>query len=89
MGLLLCCLFFVADGLQVIGSNALRAQSDIVIPTVTHTVSYCLVMCPLAWWLAIPLGFGLPGTLWAVVTASLLAACLLMGRFYLLTRRAL
>ena len=55
----------------------------------TTTLLLAVIGLPLAWWLAIPLGFGLPGTLWAVVTASLLAACLLMGRFYLLTRRAL
>ena len=88
-GLVLCCLFFVADGLQVVAANALRAQSDIVIPTVTHTVSYCAVMCPVAWWLAVRLGLGLPGLVWAVAGASLLAAGLLIGRFWLLTRRAL
>lgn len=87
-GLVLSCLFFVADGLQVVAANALRSQNDIVVPTVTHTVSYCLVMCPLAWQLAIGLRMGLAGIVWAVAGASLLAAGLLIGRFWLLTRSA-
>jgi MATE family multidrug resistance protein len=85
-GLVLSCLFFVADGVQVVAANALRAQSDVVVPTVTHTISYSFVMCPLAWWLAIPMGMGLAGIVWAVAVASLLAAGLLVGRFWLITR---
>jgi MATE family multidrug resistance protein len=85
-GLVLSCLFFVADGLQVVAANALRAQSDVVIPTVTHTLSYTFVMCPLAWALAIPFGLGLSGIVWAVAVASLLAAGLLLGRFWWITR---
>jgi MATE family multidrug resistance protein len=45
--LLLSCLFFVADGLQVVGSQSLRAQNDIWMPTATHLASYLLVMMPL------------------------------------------
>lgn len=85
-GLVLCCLFFVADGLQVVAANALRAQSDVVVPTVTHTISYSFVMCPLAWALAIPFGMGLSGIVWAVAVASLLAAGLLLARFWWITR---
>ena len=85
-GLMLSCLFFVADGLQVVAGNTLRAQSDIVFPTVTHTISYTLVMCPLAWFLAIPLGLGLNGIVWAVAVASLLSAALLVARFWWITR---
>ncbi len=85
-GLVLSCLFFVADGLQVVAGNTLRAQSDIVFPTVTHTISYTLVMCPLAWFLAIPAGLGLSGIVWAVAAASLLSAGLLMARFWWITR---
>lgn len=85
-GLVLSCLFFVADGLQVVAANSLRAQSDVVVPTVTHTISYSFVMCPLAWFLAIPLGMGLSGIVWAVAVASLLAASLLLGRFWWITR---
>jgi multidrug resistance protein, MATE family len=87
--LLLSCLFFVADGLQVVGANALRARGDIVVPTVTHVISYAVVMLPLAYLLALPLGLGLNGIVWAVVAASLLAASFLLGRFAWLAKRPL
>lgn len=85
-GLVLSCLFFVADGLQVVAANALRAQSDVLVPTLTHTISYTLVMCPLAWFLAIPMGMGLSGIVWAVAVASLMAASFLIARFWWITR---
>ena len=57
-----------------------------VVPTETYTISYSFVMCPLAWLLAIPLGMGLSGIVWAVAVASLLAAGLLLARFWWITR---
>lgn len=80
-------LFVVPDALQVVTSQALRARGDVFVPSCTHLVSYVLLMLPLAWWLAIPMGLGLPGILWAVVAASFLAASLLLGRFWMLGRR--
>jgi multidrug resistance protein, MATE family len=87
--LILSCLFFVADGLQVVAANALRARGDVWQPTVTHVLSYAVVMLPLGWLLTLPLGLGLDGIVWAVIVASLLAAGLLLGRFALLARRPL
>jgi MATE family multidrug resistance protein len=86
-GLALCSLFYVADGLQVVGAQALRAQSDVWIPTTTHTISYIVVMCPLSWFLAVRLGWGLDGVIWAVIVASLLAAGFLMTRFWWVARK--
>jgi MATE family multidrug resistance protein len=85
--LLLSCLFFVADGLQVVGSQSLRAQSDIWMPTATHIASYLLVMMPLGYVFAITLKLGVNGIVWAVVVASLMSATLLWGRFLWLTGR--
>jgi MATE family multidrug resistance protein len=85
--LLLSCLFFVADGLQVVGSQALRAQNDIWMPTATHLVSYLLVMIPLGYVFAIAADLGVNGIVWSVVVASLLSATLLWGRFLWLTGR--
>jgi MATE family multidrug resistance protein len=84
--LLLSCLFFVADGLQVVAASSLRAQSDVWMPTVMHSASYILVMMPLAWLLAFGLGLDVNGIVWAVVLASLVSAVLLWGRFWWLTR---
>ena len=86
-GMVLCSLFFVADGLQVSGAQALRALSDVWIPTITHTISYVMVMCPLAWFLAVHRGWGLDGVIWAVIIASLLAAGFLMTRFWWVSRK--
>ncbi len=87
--LVLSCLFFIADGLQVVAANALRARGDILLPVGLHIFCYAGVMLPLGWYLAHPAGLGLDGIVWSVVVASLLAGGLLVGRFLLLARRPL
>lgn len=87
--LVLSCLFFLADALQVVVAQALRARGDVWPPTFTHLTSYIVVMMPLAWGFAIPLGLGVNGLVWAVILASLLSAGLLLARFAVLSRRAL
>jgi len=84
--LLLSCLFFVADGLQIVAGQALRARSDVWLPTATHILSFILVMMPLAWFLAIPMELAVEGLVWGIVAASLIAASLLWTRFWWLTR---
>lgn len=83
----LSCLFFMADGLQVVAAQALRARGDVLVPTVTHVISYALVMLPLGYAFAFPLGLGLSGIVWAIIVASLVAAAFLLSRFALLARR--
>lgn len=87
--LVLSCLFFLVDALQVVIAQALRARGDVWLPTFTHLTSYVLVMMPLAWWLAIPMGLGLNGIVWAVIAASFISAGLLSWRFWSLARRGL
>jgi len=87
--LALSCLFLIPDALQVVVSQALRARGDVLVPSCTHLASYIFVMPPLAWWLAIPLGLGLNGIVWAVIAASFAAAGLLLGRFWMLSRQPL
>ena len=86
--LVLSCLFFAADSLQVVAAQALRARGEVWLPTFTHILSYALIMSPLAWWLAHPLKLGLDGIIWAVILASLVSAGCLVGRFWLLSARA-
>jgi MATE family multidrug resistance protein len=81
------CLFFVPDALQVVAAQSLRARGDVWPPTVTHLASYIAVMAPLAWWLALPMGLGLTGIVLGVIIASFVSAGLLLGRFWLLSRR--
>jgi multidrug resistance protein, MATE family len=85
----LACLFLIPDALQVVCAQTLRARGDVWVPTVTHLASYVLVMVPLAWWLAVPLGLGLNGVIWAVIIASFLSAGLLLARFWMLSRQRL
>ena len=86
-GLLLACLFFIPDFLQVVAAQSLRARGEVWLPTATHLASYTLVMTPLAWFLAIPLHMGLAGIIWAIIIASALSAGLLLARFWTLRRR--
>jgi MATE family multidrug resistance protein len=88
-GLALACLMFLPDALQVVTAQALRARSDVWLPSVTHLTSYILLMAPLAWFLAIPLQLGLIGMVWAVILASLVSCGLLLARFWALSRSGL
>jgi MATE family multidrug resistance protein len=85
--LALSCVFYLPDGLQVVVAQSLRARGDVVVPTLTHLASYMAVMAPLAYVLAIPIGLGLMGIVWAVIIASYVSAGLLLGRFWMLARR--
>jgi MATE family multidrug resistance protein len=82
----LCALFFVSDGLQVVGAQALRACGDVVVSTIVQIACYGLVVGPLAWALAIGVGWGFLGIVWAVIGVSLAAAALQTWRFWRLSR---
>ena len=84
--LMLSCLFFITDGLQVVAAYALRARGDVWWPTILHVINYAVIMLPLGWFLAHPMGGGVNGIVWAVVIASFLAATVLVGRFLWLSR---
>ena len=85
--LVISCLMYLPDSLQVVTAQALRARGDVWLPTGTHLTSYIAIMMPLAWWLAIPRHMGIAGIAWAVVIASVVSAGLLLTRFWLLSRR--
>jgi MATE family multidrug resistance protein len=86
--LALACLYFVPDCVQVVAAMALRARGDVWVPATTHLISYVLVMGPLAWFLALPMGMGLDGSVVAVIVASLLSVSFLLGRSAMLAWRA-
>ncbi|WP_454715161.1 MATE family efflux transporter [Caulobacter segnis] len=85
--LVLACFFLAPDAVQVVAAQALRARGEVWVPTVTHLISYALVMGPLAWWLAIPQGMGLNGVLISIIVTSFLAAAFLLTRFRMLDWR--
>lgn len=84
--LVLSCLFYVTDGLQVVGAQALRARGDIWLPAATHFISYVVVLIPAGYWFAITLRLGVDGIVWATIAASAVSAGLLLGRFMWLCR---
>ncbi|MEG2312022.1 MATE family efflux transporter [Brevundimonas sp.] len=84
--LALATLFFVADAIQVVAAQAIRAAGDVFMPTVMHFISYGVVMIPLGFLLAPTLGVN--GLVWAVIVASLISGLLLGLRFYRVAKRA-
>ena len=68
-------------------AQALRARGDVLVPSCTHLASYVVVMLPLAYVLAIPLGWGITGIVTAAIIAAYISAGLLLGRFWMLARR--
>lgn len=85
--LALTCLFLAPDAVQVVAAQALRARGEVWIPTITHLISYGVIMGPLAWWLAIPMGLGVNGIVWSVIVTSFVSMAFLLGRFRMLDVR--
>jgi MATE family multidrug resistance protein len=63
----------IFDGLQGVGSMAMRAQGVVWTPTAIHIGSYVFVMLPLCWWLALHEGHGVWGVFIGISIASVLA----------------
>ncbi len=75
LSLMLAAVAFVTlfDGLQAVGSMALRAQGVVWIPTAIHVGSYVFVMLPLCWWLALHTSYGVWGVIIGISIASIVA----------------
>jgi MATE family multidrug resistance protein len=84
--LVVTCLMYWPDSLQVVTAQALRARGDVWLPSGAHLTSYIVLMMPLAWWLGIPMHMGIMGVAWAVVIASFISAGFLLTRFWILSR---
>ncbi len=85
--LVLSCLFYLTDGLQAVGAQALRARGDIWLPAATHLVSYVGVLMPVGYLAAITFHLGVAGIVWGTIVASAVSAGLLLARFYWLGRK--
>jgi MATE family multidrug resistance protein len=79
-------IMYAPDALQVVAAQSLRARGDVWVPTGTHLTSYIALMMPLAWWLAIPLHFGIMGMVASIVISSFVSGGLLLARFVWLSR---
>jgi MATE family multidrug resistance protein len=76
------------DGLQMVLGNALRGLGETWIPTGIQSIVYIIIMTPLSYYLAIPLGHGVLGLLEAVLYASIVSVALQGGHFLQRTRAA-
>lgn len=84
--IVLCGIMIPFDGGQVVAVRALRGRGDAWIPTALHAFSYGVVMLPLTWFLAIPMGRGLPGLFEGAIIASIVSVGLQCVRIALLSR---
>ena len=80
-------LLLIFDGGQAVLSHVLRGRGETWFPVVAHTVSYGVILLPLAIVLALPMGRGVMGILEAILIASVVALCVLAWRFHRLAKR--
>jgi multidrug resistance protein, MATE family len=73
-------LMAVPDFMQVVAAQALRALGRPWFPTISHFVSYVLVMSPLGWLFCIEMDRGARGLLEAVAVASVVSSVVLITR---------
>ncbi|MCF6196866.1 MAG: MATE family efflux transporter [Emcibacter sp.] len=70
------------DSMQTVIGNGLRGRRDVWLPTALYFFSYIIVMIPLSYILAFPMGRGAIGLFESTVVASLISCVLLTVRFY-------
>ena len=87
--LIIAAFFQIFDGLQVVGSCALRGLSDATVPMVACLVAYWLVFLPFAWLAAFRFGFGAAGIWYGLAAALAIVALSLFVRFLVKSGRIL
>jgi len=75
-------LFQLMDAMQVIALGLLRGLQDTSVPMVMAGISYWVIALPVSYVLAFPLGYGAEGLWTGLVVGLLVAAVLLMWRFW-------
>jgi MATE family multidrug resistance protein len=70
----------IPDFIQVVAAQALRALGRPWFPTLSHFVSYVLVMAPLGWLFCDYFGRGAQGLVEAIAVASVASAGILLIR---------
>lgn len=83
----LAALFQIFDGLQVSANGALRGLKDTRVPLMATAVAYWGIGIPLGWWLGLHGALGARGVWMGLIAGLAAAACLLLLRFDILSRR--
>lgn len=85
--LVICAIFQLSDGVQVVALGVLRGISDVNIPTWITMFAYWVVALPLGYYLAFPAKMDAVG-IWIGLLAGLTASAVLnTARFYYLLKR--
>jgi MATE family multidrug resistance protein len=79
--------FFVFDGIQTIGTGALRGLHDTRVPFLLAIVGFWIVGFSSAYALGFPLGFGAEGIWFGLTFGLIVFGSLLVWRFHYLTSR--
>ena len=79
-------LMIVVDGAQAVLSSAARAIGDVLVPLAIFALTFWGVGVPLAYWMGLGAGYGVPGLMAAMTLALSLAAIALALRFHLIAR---
>ncbi len=79
--------FQLSDGLQAVGSGALRGAGDARLPFLANLFGHWAVGFPIALWLGNVKGMGVVGYWWGLSVGLTTVALSLVARFALLTRR--
>jgi MATE family multidrug resistance protein len=79
--------FFVFDGIQTIGTGALRGLHDTRVPFLLAVVGFWVVGFSSAYALGFPLGFGAEGIWFGLTLGLIVFGSLLVWRFHYLTSR--
>ena len=82
----LCGIVMLADGGQAVMANVLRGRQDVWVPSGMQTVSFFIIMIPVAWFLAFVAGHGVLGLFEAILIGAVVSLTLLSIRFVYLTR---
>lgn len=83
----LAALFQIFDGLQVSANGALRGLKDTRVPLIATALAYWGIGIPLGWWLGLHGALGARGVWMGLIAGLAAAACLLLLRFDVLSRR--
>ena len=78
--------FQLFDGIQAVSFGVLRGAGDTRVPALLNVVAYYMLGLPIAWWLGIHEGRGLPGIWTGLVVGLAVVAGLLLARIGWLDR---
>jgi MATE family multidrug resistance protein len=82
-------IFQYSDGIQICAAGALRGYKDTRVPMIYTIISFWMVGMALGYYLTFTVGMG-PAGMWIGMIAGLsVAAFLMLGRFYRISKRLL